>query len=741
LCFVPGLDAPNYHSAFVTAVIGSLLTGPLGIVAGRRALRAGRNPFAGAFWAALPAALMPVLLLLLNGFRVRQCDVASGIAFMLVGPVFSMLWAALLGAALAAWRPKKRHAVPLFYLVVLSSVALDVLHIYRNPAIFAYNPFVGFFSGAIYDAVIQIDERLVLYRLSNVVELLALMAFVAAAWDRAAGRLTLRALSLAPGRRHALLVLTLATSLAFWASRGRIGYEVSRAEVQASLGARLEDERVILYYDRSIPEAEARLLLDGHRFRLHQLETALGARFPSKISSYIYATPDQKRHLMGAGQVYIAKPWLAEIHLTRVPPEHPVIRHELAHVLLGLYAAPPLRIPTTACLIPQMALVEGAAEAFEWDSGQLSPHEWSAAMRAAKQAPDLRSLLGPGGFYAQGSDKAYTLAGSFVRWLLDRYGKDKLPAIYRDGDFAGVLGTPIDQLVTSWEGFLDQLVVPEDAAGLATGRFNVPAIQHRPCGLDVARVEAEAQELRRAGDLPGARAAYEQVVRWIPEDAMKRLPLLDLAAQSGDLMATRTAFWAYLAVPGNRNPVSDAAATDKLADASARAPLAGKNGASLAEAHALYASLSAVPQPEDARRTNLVKAFAASDPNYLPVLRFLLDGRTETLSAASRALPDDALVAYLVGRRRHAEGRYGEALPLLEATVSGLANAPSGGPRAWVPWVQREAARLIAVAYWSLGDYRKAHKAFLFVADLTPYTGDRDRYRDWAERCAWKGNF
>jgi hypothetical protein len=364
-------------------------------------------------------------------------------------------------------------------------------------------------------------------------------------------------------------------------------------------------------------------------------------------------------------------------------------------------------------------------------------------MRAAKKAPDLRALLGPSGFYGQGSETAYTLTGSFVRWVLDLYGRDKLPGIYRDGDFEGALGLPLDALVRSWEHFVDGLEVPEDAAGLATGRFNVPAIQHRPCGLDVARVESEAAALRRAGDREGARAAYQQVVAWIPEDAAKRRPLLDLAAQDGDLAAVRTAFWTYLVVPGNRNPVSDAAATEVMADAIARAALADPPRAATSEAHRLYASLHDVARPEDPKRTNLIKAFVSSDAAYHPALRFILDGKDESLAAAAEALPGDVLVDYLVGRRRVAQGRHAEALPMLQGIVDRLAGAPSDGLRAWVPWVRREAARLIAEAHWALADYRAARAAYLFVADLTPYPGDRARYLDWAERCAWKaeGNF
>ena len=286
------------------------------------------------------------------------------------------------------------------------------------------------------------------------------------------------------------------------------------------------------------------------------------------------------------------------------------------------------------------------------------------------------------------------------------------------------------------------VLVAAVAAGLATGRFNTPAIHRRPCGLDVARVEAEAGRKRGAGDRDGARADYEQVVDWIPEDAQKRRPLLDLAAQSGDLAATRRAYWTYLAVPGNRNPVDDAAATELMADTIARKAIAGSEApgetpgaaALMDEARRLYATLADVPQPEDRRRNTLVKLHLASDPlRAHQVLPYLLDGRASSLAAAQAAFPDDALVGYLAARRLYNEGKHSEAAPALVPIIERLAS--TGG--AWAPWVRREAANMRARSLYALADYAAAEAAFRFVATLTPYGGDRDRYLDWAERCAW----
>lgn len=735
-CFLPGLDAPNYHSALLIALPLSLTMGFASASAAARAIDRGQSP-RGAWGAGLSATILPTLLPLLilqmNGVFVRQCDIFAGIGFFAIGPIFSCLFAALVGASLACWAPerrRRRRAVLSLLGLFLLWAAWDIAHIYRHPAIFVFNPFVGYLQGALYDTVVEIDSRLVLYRLNNLVQLGFAMALTAAMFSPARRRALWHD---APRPRPMLLaVVAFGVGLAFFAGRGQIGYEVTRAEVVSQLGGVLEDERLTLHYDRRIPEAEAQALFDAHRFRIHQIETRLGATYPKRIKSFVYATPAQKRLLMGAAVVYIAKPWLDEIHLNRVPPAHPVIRHELAHVILGLFAPPPFRIPTRMCVFPHMAMVEGAAEAFEWDTGALSPHEWAHAMREAKKAPDLRELLDPTGFLSQGSDKAYTLVGSFVRHLEDTHGIEDLREVYADADFERVYGRPVGELVADWERFVDALEVPDDAAGLATGRFNAVAIQYRPCGLDVARVEQEAQRLAGDGEtLDEARERYEQVVRWIPEDAQKRLPLVRLAARDG-LAAVEAAYAAYLAAPRNHNVVSDAAAAELLADAYAR-------HGELDSARAIYLEVAASPQPEDKRRATLVKLALASDPELASALPYIVDGRRAALDEGLSLRPDDPLLAYL-SARRHAQDGHPTGLLELDWVLERLELESFEGPYGadLHGMLRRETARLIADELWRRGDFGLAERAWLRAAALTRFSGDAERFRDLAEWAAYR---
>lgn len=733
LCFLPGVGILNYYSSFVLALAGGLLAGLAGLNAARGAVIRGDAPFREALWSGLWVAVPPPLLLLLNGLRVTNCDPLEGLLFYVMGAGLSILFASQVGAFSALVGRRRRWAVPLFLAFWVGAIVWDLAHLYLHPAIFAYDPFVGFFSGAVYDTVIQIDDRLALYRLNNLAQLAVLWTFARLARGPA-GWLTIDALRQAAHRRWLALAVAVAVAAAFFGLRGVIGYEVSRGDIEARLGGRLENDRLTLFYDRAaIPLAEAEALLEDHTYRIEQLDRALGTRFPRRIRSYVYGSIDDKRRMMGAANVYIAKPWLDEIHINHVAYGDPVVHHELAHVVLGYYAPPPFNIPTAMCVLPHMALVEGAAEAFEWDTGELSPHQWSAAMRKAGIAPPLAALLGPDGFYLQPSTIAYTLSGSFIRWLIETRGPGPFERVYRDADFEAAYGQPVADLVAEWERWVDTVPVGDVGRALATQRFSGKGIFYRTCPLEVARLEHRAGQLLGAGRKAEATAIYRQVVGFVPEDPNKRLPLLRVAAEAGDVAGAEAIHAAYLGLEG-RNVVVDAYAAELLSDARWRA---GDIGGAIAG----YQSISDTPQAEDRQRNVLVKLAVAGDARREPILGpYLLSGGDDDeamsyLAGALGDLPEDALTIYLLGRRHSLAGHHEETVRLLQTALTLL---PADTAAAWIPFVRRESWRLLGHARFALEQLDGAREAFQRTADLARQSGTRDRYLDWVERTRWK---
>lgn len=732
-CVTPGLDAPNYHGAFLLTLLAGVVGGLSGVFAGARAARDVLAPARLAARRILLPALVPLILLLLNGLRVRQCDVALGVAFHLVGPVFTALFAASVGAWLGAAIESRGRAVAAFALVWLVSIGLDILHILTEPVIFAFNPFGGFFSGNLYDTVIPLDGRYLSYRVANLALLALGAGLFSLGWDRRASRWSRATVRAATPLKFIAALLAASAVLAFWQARDTLGHQLDRGDIERALGGRLEDDRLALVYPAGVmSEAEARSLFEDHRYWLDRLETALGAPYARRITSYIYPDDATKKRLMGAGRVYLAKPWLDEIHLNRVGYGEPVVHHELAHVVLGAFAPSPLRIPTRLCVVPQMALVEGAAEAFEWDTGALTPHQWTLALREAGLAPPIARLLGPAGFYLQGSSLAYTMAGSFIRWLIDTRGRDAFLRLYADGDFDAAFDAPVDALVTEWEAFIAGQRVPPEAAAVASVRFRKRAIFFEVCGLDVARLEARAAEAAARGDIPAAREAYAQVVAWLPEDAEKRLPLVELASRQKDLAAARAASAAYFARP-ERLVLSDARVLEVLADTHLR------RGESAAAA-LLYPVAASFPLEPDRLRTLAVKQAIAlggslGDTTRARLADWLFRGDASVLDAAGA----DPLALYLAARRLHLRREHGPAAARLAEAERVLGAIPEPPQRlAWVRACLLETTRMLGISRYFLGELDLAEAAFARFTQATSWDGDRERYLDWLRRIEWR---
>jgi hypothetical protein len=138
-------------------------------------------------------------------------------------------------------------------------------------------------------------------------------------------------------------------------------------------------------------------------------------------------------------------------------------------------------------------------------------------MRQQKLAPDIRSLFRSDSFYRSSGPRAYTLAGSFLRYLADTYGKEKLRHLYQRGDFLSAYQRSLDGLAADWESFLDTVPLDPAAVNQAFVRFRRGSIFARPCAHEVALLQAEASEFLRS-DPSQALARYERCAQIQPEE-------------------------------------------------------------------------------------------------------------------------------------------------------------------------------------------------------------------------------
>lgn len=724
LCFMPLFNILGYESSLVLALLGSIA----GIRQGVRVVflsrmrtknarrsadrdRAGRlHEVFGLFLRGLffteVLLLLPLGLLLLNGLRVRNCNYLSGFGFFAMMPMLSAACAVAVGVIAGLYAKTPWRALVFGYTVLGLSIAWSLLRFLATPAIFAYDPFFGYFPGALYDEEVAITRAFFAARALHLLAVGTALVLAAALFDaeNSDGEPRLRMRPIRLHRRLFVLGLFLAAlSAALYLNGGRLGIYADRATLNRHLylEQRSASGHFVLRYRPGGPVArDLPRLLREHELRYSELHDLLGVEpdwrphwlgrllglsaSSGEITSYLFDSAEEKRRWMGAGHTYIAKPWRREIYLHYEPWPYPVLRHELAHVFAGAAGDRLLRMATRYGL-PQPGMIEGLAVAADWRSmGDLDGHQVVLAMRRAQLEPPLAAVFGQGfsglGFWQLPAGRAYAVAGSFCRYVLERYGAAPLLSVYQRGgrptDFAAALEVPFSRLEADWRQFIEEQPLKQDSLEVARERMRKKAVFHKVCAHELALRKQAVHAALSHGDATLAAKLLAAVCHDDPDEPQHLSELMELHFELKQLKEAEAAAVALLAHP-QRTPALEARAQARLGDLSV---LRGD----LETGRAYYQRAAAGPESESAARLTTAKLIALSKERAGPLLLRVLVGDQPqnpalqvapephlrepndavyvyTLLEAAAVEPTLGLTHYILGRILYERGGYAEA--------------------------------------------------------------------------------
>ncbi len=636
--------------------------------------------FLRAYLAAGLPILVPLLLLLLNGFRVRNCSYGAGLAFFAMLPLCSTACGVGTGLFSALLCRSRARAYGLAYALVAASLLWSLLRFLASPAIFSFDPFFGYYPGALYDEDISIGSAFLAARVLHLCTLFLTLS-LCGLWLQGES-LSLRLPGLSErdvrlaGRRRGdgsrlgaalSCVLFLGLSLFFFLTAARWGCRGDVATLQAHLTSELRTPHFVLRYRPGGAVArDIRLLAREHELRYQQLRETLGVEpdwrapwilqrlgiAPSmtsaseapRVVSYLFDGVEDKRRLMGAGFTYIAKPWRREMYLHHEGWPHPVLRHELAHIFAGAAGDRLLHLALSRG-VPQPGMIEGIAVAADWrGSGDLDPHQTVRAMRQAGLEPPLSAVFGLG-FYRLPASRAYALAGSFCRFLLGRHGAGPLLAAHRRGgrsaDFAAAYGVPFAQLESDYHAFIDAQPLSVSERDVAHDRLRRPAVFHKVCAHELALRKQQARLAAAAGDLDRALGLLLSVCRddpGEPQHQVERLEMLYSAERYDEAAQVASQLLSHPA----RTRVLESRAEARLGDL---AVLRGE----LATAQEHYERAVALPDNENASRQLVAKLGALAAAAKAKAETIAGTGAEAGENADAAAIVRTSLLRVLVG--------------------------------------------------------------------------------------------
>ena len=741
LVLLPLFGVPGFELGLALSLAVGLLGGGTGISAAlqERALLAAQAPAAEGVRRETPGlvasrtlatalalnvgVLVPPFLAATLFSRVgTPCDPFALVAFYPLLTVPSAVLASAAGVFCGFLARRPGRAVLLYVLLVLLSGVLTAWPILFGPQVYAFNFFLGHMPGPLYDEALSVSSSLLWFRLETLVLALFLWAATTLCLDVAEARL----------RRprwdwglFALLGLCVGAVVLLEAHAADLGLRMTDSALRERLGGVRETEHFQLIYARGIPRDQVDRMVRDMEFRHTQLAHFFGGAPEGRIRVWLHRSEAEKKALVGAGRTQFAKPWRLELHLNARDFPHSTLKHELAHVMAAPAGSAPFGVTTRLGVWPLMGLIEGMAVAADNPiQGELTLHEWTAGMRREKLAPDIRKLVGPQGFYQSAPARAYTVMGSFLRYLADTYGPEKLRALYAHGDVEEAYGRPLDALATEWETYLDALPLDEAAASRAFARFRTGSLFARACAREVARIQEEARDFL-ASDPQQALELYQRAVKLQPQEyawrmgeaaALERLERVDEASR------------VLAALAGTEQVKSQGALQAEVA--LAQADVATQRGQS-AEARAHLERVLALATGPEVTRTAQVKLAALDSPERAGPLTFYFRDRREELRLLRLAtglerLPRDPYLHYLLGRRLHQVGDPARALPHLTRALEGEL------PEA----IRREALRLRVESAYLAGDCGAVRHEVGVLPDLGP--AFKATASEWQARCAFE---
>lgn len=670
---------------------------------------------------------------LLHGLRVGLCDFWGGsLLFLLTagaGALVGGLWGALVAETCRRRKRRRLACVLLGLAAPLGGIVVSVARFYGSPMIFAYDPFFGYFSGTLYDTVVDVRTELWTYRAGTLATLAGAALFASALLRTKDGSLALRPLrGNAPAVvRLALGLAALAASLVMCLEGPALGHWQTAASIASALGGRSSGPRCDVVHPDSVLPEQAELLVRDCEQELAADEQRLGAHLDGRLTAFFFHDADEKRRLMGAADTSIAKPWRREVYVQMSAFPHPVLGHEIAHVVTGAFGRGPFRIAGGAGgLWPNPGLIEGVAVATSPDDDELTDAQWARAMLdlgILPSIPDLFSL----GFLGENASKSYTVAGAFVTWVMDRWGAPLVRSWYGGGSVEQLTGQSWSALEDQFRASLRELTMPPEATAYAKAKFERPSVWARRCPHAVDALDRRADQCRDEHRFAKANALYDAALTRDPHDWHARLDLARIALWWGDEGRGREGL-ALIAGDEHaprtwRDRAKEALADDDLAR--------GRNDA----AREAYRALAAATLDEDAARTLEVKTIAATDPLARRAVLDLLVGEPgRTVDAWLAALTlgtwaaetHDPLASYLGGKNLVLHDEYARAAPWLDRAID------SGAP---TPRVGRELLKQRAVVACALRDapaLARVEKAV--TGPGSPFERSSGGRRDWVLR-------
>ena|GEM_PF-3562466 len=536
LSFFPLVNILGFERAFVTGILSGPIAGWLSIHILQQKARTADSSLIWIFLVLISLGVVFLIPTAAAGMLVEwfnsTCNPQEGIQMILILAGSTTCVGVALGMTCARIFTNKLFAQVALGFIYALLLGQALSRLYFEPQIFAYSMPFGYFPGSLYDEDVRLTKTLITHRLisilfaSAIVFILDTIAPLRRLRPRSAKKFSIRLFQ---------SFILVSASFYGWTLGEKEGFNLDRSSIEKILSLREHNERLDIRFDASFTEEQTKNFLIESELHYQQLQKFFNTKLSKPIRVFVYRNVDQKRSLMGAYRTQIARPWQNEIHIHGTSIPHPVLRHELAHIFAANFAKGPFKVPSQAGIFINMGIVEGTAVAADWPTDRMTVHQWARAMREEKRAPNPANLLSPQGFWAQSAARAYTIAGSFLRFLIDTYGIEKFKTLYRSNNFETAYERSAEELAKEWGNFVDKVPAAKQSKKRAEQRFSRPSILEKVCAHETAKMKSDARHFLAKGNTDEGIELLRRVAKNRPTDSSVPLSISRSMAKQGKL--------------------------------------------------------------------------------------------------------------------------------------------------------------------------------------------------------------
>ncbi len=245
-----------------------------------------------------------------------------------------------------------------------------------------------------------------------------------------------------------------------------------------------------------------------HEFYYSQIKNILSSEPDKKITSIIFESGAQKKRLFGSGNADVAKPWLSQIYLD-YPNYESSLKHEIAHIFSARFGVWPFQIPSSF----NPGIIEGFAMALEnnYDDQEI---DYLAALAYKNDfRTDLSSLFNDFSFFSSASSISYIYAGSFIKYLSERFGWEKIKKLYSGEDFQSIFEKDITSLEIDYYEYLTKIKIDRNRHS-SNYYFGYKPLIKRVCARATAKELQTARKLFLEKKTKQAAEKYLEIYRY-----------------------------------------------------------------------------------------------------------------------------------------------------------------------------------------------------------------------------------